>query len=143
MTKWLGGVRGGILMVLIWIVGWSIGFGGLAEAFVDPSGETLDIWPAEMSIPGLVGGVLFAALLLTLEREHHFDEIALARFTLWGVVAGLVLAVLSIATGGPIPLSLSALEMIGLAVALGAVSAVGSSVFFRLLGRWEMPAGAR
>jgi len=56
MKGWLRGTRGMVLMVVTWIVGWSLGFGGLAELLVDPHGETPDIWPAEMAIPGFVSG---------------------------------------------------------------------------------------
>ncbi|MGE0058677.1 MAG: hypothetical protein AB7P33_10540 [Dehalococcoidia bacterium] len=133
MAKWQNGIRGASLMVLLWVVGWGLGFGGLAELLIDPDGETLDIWPAEMAIPGLVGAVVFALLLRVSEGNRHFDEVPLARFTGWGVLTGLVLAALSITTEGPIPLSLTALEMIGLATGLGAVAAFGSAVFFRLL----------
>ena len=141
MSQWLTGIRGIVLVVLIWTVGWGLGFGGLAELLVDPSGEILDIWPAEMAIPGFIGGLVFAGLLRLLEGQRRFDEVSLARFTIWGVVTGLVLGVLSTATGGPIPLSLTAAEMIGLATGLGAVAGIGSAVFFQLVGQWPAVAG--
>ena len=140
MTKWLNGTRGMVLVILLWTIGWGLGFGGLAELFVDPSGEILDIWPFELAIPGFVGGVLFAALLRVGEGRRRFDEVSLVRFTVWGVVAGLALGVLSIATDGPIPLDLTAAEMAGLATALGAVAAIGTAVFFRLLMSRQRPA---
>src|SRR5688572_1236022 len=141
MTKWLGGARSTVLMILLWTVGWGLGFGGLAEVFVDPDGEIQDIWPAEMAIPGFVGGVVFGGLLRIGEGGRRFDEVPLARFTIWGVMTGLVLGVLSASTGGPIPLSLTAAEMIGLATTLGAVAAIGSAVFFRLLTQGPAIAG--
>lgn len=140
MRNWLGGTRGIVLMILIWPVGWGLGFGGPAELFVDPDGETLDIWPAEMAIPGFIGGILFAALVRIAEGRRHFDQVSLARATILGVVTGLVLGILSSATGGPIPLSLTATEMIGLATALGAVAGFGTAVFFRLLAQAPMVA---
>lgn len=142
MTKWLSGTRGTFLLIATWTVGWGLGFGGLAELFVDPDGEILDLWPAEMAVPGFVGGTVFAGLLWLGEGRRHFYEVSLARFIIWGVAAGLVLGVLSIATGGPIPLLLTAAEMIGIATALGAVAAIGSAVFFRLLTRGPTPAVA-
>jgi hypothetical protein len=135
MTKWLSGIRGTIFMILLWVVGWGLGFGGIAEMFVDPDGETLDIWPAEMTIPGFFAGILFAALVWLAEGGRRFDQVPLVRFTTWGVVTGLALGVVSITTDGPIPLSLTAAEMLGLATGLCAVAAVGSAVFFRLLVR--------
>jgi hypothetical protein len=118
MTKWLSGLRGAVFTLVLWVVGWALGFGGLAEMFVDPDGETLDVWPAEMAIPGF-----------------RFDEVPLVRFTIWGGVTGLTLGVVSITTDGPIPLSLTSAEMLSLATALCVVAAIGTSVFFRLLVR--------
>jgi hypothetical protein len=135
MAKWLSGTRGAVSLILLWTVGWGLGFGGLAEVFVDPSGDVLDLWPMEMAIPGFIGGAVFACLLRLGEDRRHFDEVSLARFTLWGVLTGLVVGVLSIATGGPIPLSLTTAELLGVATTLGAVAAIGSAVFFRLLVR--------
>jgi hypothetical protein len=131
MARWLSGVRGAALMVPIWMVGWGLGFGGLAEAFVDPDGKTLDIWPAEMAIPGFFGGIIFGALLLVFESRRGFDQAPLVRMSAWGVVSGLVLAVLTIATDGPIPLDLTAAEMLGLGAGLGLVAGFGSGIFFR------------
>jgi hypothetical protein len=142
-TKWLSGLRGAIFTVVLWVVGWALGFGGLAEMFVDPHGETLDIWPAEMAIPGFFAGVMFAALLLIAEGRRRLDEVPLVRWTIWGVVAGPVLGVVSITTDGPIPLSLTSAEMLGLATGLCAVAAIGSAVFFRLLVRGPVLTMAR
>ena len=138
--NWLRGPRAAALAILLWVAGWSIGVGGLAEAFVDPNGETLDIWPAELAIPGFAGGVLFAALLLLVEGRRRLDQVAPARFVAWGIATGLVLGVLSQATGGPIPLSLPAAGMIGLATGLGALAALGTWASFRLLGARRRPA---
>ena len=143
ITKWLSGPRGAVFMILLWVVGWGLGFGGLAEMFVDPDGETLDLWPAEMAIPGFVAGVLFAATLWIAEGRRRFDQVPLTRFTAWGVVTGLVLGVLSTTTDGPIPLSLTSIEMLGLSTGLCAVAAIGSAVFFRLLARGPVPTVAR
>ncbi len=145
MARWLGGPGGAAFVVLLWVVGWGLGFGGLAELLIDPDGETHDIWLAELAIPGFVGGILFAAALLTIERRR-FDEVPLVRFTCWGIASGAVLGALSQTTGGPIPLSLTTLEMMGLASGLGAVAGFGTGVFFRLITHrtpFALPARAR
>lgn len=134
MTNWLSGTRGMMAVIATWTVGWGLGFGGLAELFVDPSGKTLDIWPFEMAVPGFVGGVVFALLLRIAEGGRRLDRVSFVRFTAWGALAGLTLGVLSATTGGPIPLALTTAEMIGLALGLSVVAAVGTLVFFRLLG---------
>ncbi len=94
MKKSQSGRRGTVAMILLWIVGWGLGFGGLIEAFVDPSGAIGDIWLTAMAIPGFIGGAVFSALLRIAEGRRSFDEVSLARFATWGVVTGLVLGVL-------------------------------------------------
>src|SRR5688572_23677915 len=41
MNKWMSGVRGSILMIALWVVGWGLGFGGIME-LVDPDGKIQD-----------------------------------------------------------------------------------------------------
>jgi hypothetical protein len=161
MKKWLTGTRGTVVMILTWTVGWGLGFAGLIEAFVDPHGEFLDVWPTAMAIPGFLGGVVFSALLRIAEGRRSFDEASLARAAAWGGVTGLLLAVIA-ATGvaGLISRVISHVAL-GLAAAFGAgsdnlrgpaaivimaglsaVAGVGSSVFFRLVARRQTPAVA-
>ena len=109
---------------------------------VDPSGDILDVWPTAMAIPGFIGGAVLSALLRIAEGRRRFDEVSLARFATWGVVTGLVLGVLAVATGVASDLSLAAPVMIGITTAPGAVAAVGSAVFFRLAARGQTPAVA-
>ncbi len=99
MKRWLIGVRGTVMMIGLWIVGWGIGFGGLMEAFVDPHGQIVDIWPAAMGFTGFIGGVVISALLRIVEGRRSFDEVSLVRFAILGAVTGLALGVLAIAIG--------------------------------------------
>lgn len=140
MKTWLSGVRGTGLMILTWTVGWGFGFGGLIELFIDPRGEIVDIWFTVMAIPGFVGGILFSALLRIAEGPRSHAEVSLARGATWGVVTGLGLGVLAIAAGAARGMSLTAVAMIGITSGLGAVAAIGSIVFFRLLARGQTPA---
>ena len=141
MKKWMSGIRGAVLVVLLWVVGWGLGFGGLIEAFLDPDGKVLDVWPTVLAVPGFIGGVVFAALLAIAERRRSFDQVSLARFTAWGAVTGLVLGVLTIpAEVGDV--SPGAAGMIGIATALGTVAGFGSGVFFRLVARRRSPTTA-
>ena len=134
MKKWMSGIRGAVLMVVLWVIGWGLGFGGIME-LVDPEGKIQDVWPTLLAIPGFIGGVLFSLLLLITERRRSFDEISVVRFALWGVVTGLVLGVLTIpAEVGDV--SPGAAGMIGIAAVLGVVAAVGSAIFFRLVAWW-------
>lgn len=99
MKQWLRGFRGAFLMTLTWMVGWGVGFGGLMEAFVDPHGELVDIWPALMAFAGFIGGAVFCALRRISSGDRRFDEVSLARIATWGVVTGLILGVFAIAMG--------------------------------------------
>ena len=143
MKKWLSGIRGTVLMILTWTVGWGLGFGGLIEAFVDPHGKIGDIWLVLMAFPGLISGVVFSALFRIAEGRRSFDEVSLARFATWGVVTGLVLGGLAVTGVLSYPRLLSVAALIGITTALCAVAAIGSAVFFRLVARRRTPAVAR
>ncbi len=137
MQKWLSGARGTTLMILLWTVGWGLGFGGLMELY-DPAGEIGDVWPTALAIPGVIGGIVFSALLRIAEGRRRFDEVSLARFATWGAVAGVVLGVLSVvAKVGDV--SPGAAGMTGIATALSVVAAIGSGVFVRLVARRQAP----
>ena len=160
MTRWLSGMRGAVVMVLTWTVGWGLGFGGLME-LVDPHGQFGDVWPTALAIPGLLGGVVFCGLLRMAEQRRGFDEVSLARAAAWGGLTGMALAAVAISkVAGPLSRVIShvALGMaaafgggsdqlrapvaIGILTVLGAVAAVGACVFFRLLARRHAPAVA-
>ena len=135
MKNWMSGARGTALMILLWIVGWGLGFGGIIEAFVDPEGKIQDVWFTLLAVPGFIGGILFSGLLAFAESGRSFDEIPMARATLWGGVTGLVIGLLTIpAEIGDV--SPGAAGMTAIATCLGVVAAAGSTVFFRLVGRW-------
>jgi hypothetical protein len=136
MKKWMSGVRGAVLMTVLWVIGWGLGFGGLIEAFIDPDGKVLDVWPTFLAIPGFIGGGVFSMLLAIGERGRAFNGVSLARFVLWGAVTGFVLGILTIpAEVGDV--SPGAAGMIGMGTALGIVAGIGSAVFCRLVAwRW-------
>jgi hypothetical protein len=136
MKKWMRGVHGAVVMVVLWVIGWGLGFGGIMEAFIDPDGKIGDIWPIMLAIPGFIGGIVFSGLLVTLERTSTFDQISLLKFAVCGVVAGIVLGLLTIpAEVGDV--SPGAAGMIGIATALGLAAGLGSGIFFRLVARWQ------
>ena len=148
MKKWLSGLRGALVMTLTWVGGWGVGYGGLMEAFVDPHGELVDIWPALMAFAGFIGGAVFCALLRISSGGRRLDEVSLARIATSGVVTGLILGVLAIATGltsdiaidQPYQRSMAPTVMIGITTALSTVASIGSALFFRLLAKGETPA---
>jgi drug/metabolite transporter (DMT)-like permease len=135
MKKWMIGIRGVVLVTVLWVIGWGLGFGGIME-IVDPDGRVQDIWPTVLAIPGLIGGVIFGALLAIAERGRGFDEVSVVRLALWGAVAGVILGVLSIpAEVGDV--SPGAAGMIGLGAGVGLIAGLGSGLFFRLLSWWR------
>lgn len=133
MKKWMSGIRGAVLIIGLWVVGWGLGFGGIME-LVDSDGKIQDVWPTQLAVPGLIGGILFAALLLLAESGRSFDEVPLPRFALWGGAVGLVLGILTIPAevGDASP---GAAGMIGIGAVLGVVAGFGSGVFCRLVTR--------
>jgi len=140
MKKWLSGGRGAVAMILTWTLGWGLGFGGLMELY-DPDGRIGDVWPTALAIPGFIGGIVFSALLRLSEGRRRFDEVSLSRFVTWGAVTGLVLGVLTIpAKVGDV--SPGAAGMLGIAIVLSTVAAIGSAVLFRLASRRQTRAVA-
>ena len=56
MKNWMSGIRGAILIIALWVIGWGLGFGGIME-LVDPDGKIQDVWPTVLAIPGFIGGI--------------------------------------------------------------------------------------
>jgi len=139
MKKWMSGIRGSILMVVLWVIGWGLGFGGIME-LVDPDGKIQDVWPTLLAIPGFIGGIVFSLLLAIRGVVRSYDEVSLLRFALCGAITGVVLGVLTIpAEVGDV--SPGAAGMIAIGTVLGIVAGSGSGVFFRLLA-WRQDSKA-
>jgi hypothetical protein len=133
MTNWLSGVRGTVAVIVMWTLGWGLGFGGLIEAFVDPHGEIVDIWFTVMAIPGFVGGLLYAALLRIAEGRRPLDEVSRARAATWGALTGFLLGVVVAATRAAG--TMSPVAAVSIMTALGGVAGAGSALGFRLAAR--------
>ena len=140
MEKWMSGIRGALLIIGLWVVGWALGYGGIME-IVDADGKIQDVWPAVFAIPGLIGGVIFALLVAGMERGRSFNNVPLMRFAIWGGVTGLVLGLLTIpAKVGDI--SPGWLGMTGIGIILGVIAGTGSGIFCRLVARGSSSAAA-
>lgn len=138
MKKWMSGIRGAILIIVLWTIGWGLGFGGIME-LVDSDGRVQDVWPTVLAVPGFIGGVIFSAVILIAERGRSFDQVPLFRFALWGALTGIVLGLLTIpAEVGDV--SPGAAGMTAIAAILGLIAGLGSGIFFRLVGRRRTPA---
>ncbi|MEZ4456503.1 MAG: hypothetical protein R2882_08140 [Gemmatimonadales bacterium] len=141
MGNWLRRLRGALGMGLSWALVWAVVGGGIMEAFVDPDGRILDMWPQTLAIPGFVGGVVFSVLLGVAERRRRFDELSLGRFASLGAVTGLLLGtlVLGLGAGASLPLWLRLAAIAAPIVALSTGSAAGVLALARFTGRRLAP----
>jgi hypothetical protein len=131
MKKLLRRIRGALGMGLVWAAGWAVVGGGIMEAFVDPHGAILDMWPQTLAIVGFVGGVVFSTLLGIAERRRRFGELSIPRFTAWGAVAGLLLGILVGTPKAELPQWLLRIVIIGPTTLLSAASAAASLALAR------------
>ena len=99
MKKWVRRIRAAAVMSVIWAVGWAVIGGGVMEAFVDPHGEILDMWPQTLGIAGFLAGAVFSIILAIAASRRRFDELSLSRFGIWGAVAGLIVGALLVSVG--------------------------------------------
>lgn len=102
MQNWLRRIRGAFGMGLIWAIGWAVVGGGVMEAFVDPNGRILDMWPQTLGIAGFLGGAAFSIVFGIAAGRRRFDELSLVRFGAWGAVAGVAVGVFLMTTGAPV-----------------------------------------
>jgi hypothetical protein len=131
VKKLLRRIRGTLGMGLVWAAGWAVVGGGIMEAFVDPRGAILDMWPQTLAIVGFVGGVVFSTLLGIAERRRRFGELSIPRFAAWGAVAGLLLGVLVGTPKAELPQWLLRVVIIGPTTLLSAASAAASLALAR------------
>jgi hypothetical protein len=101
MPSWVKRVRGVALMGLVWGVAWAVVGGGIMEAFVDPHGEILDMWPQTLGIVGFVGGVAFSTVIGIAAGNRRFAELSFPQFALWGAVAGVLQGTFATRFGAP------------------------------------------
>ena len=142
MPNWFKRVRATLGMGLLWAAG-GMGVGGVIELLdnVLPGGlamaSRVDMWPQTLAIPGFIGGVLFAVVLMIAARVQRFDELSMPRFAAWGAVAGLALGVIAMAIGAPV-------MFLGIMSLAGMVAGAGSLLLARgpgtsLRRRFESP----
>jgi peptidoglycan/LPS O-acetylase OafA/YrhL len=101
MNLWFRRLRGVVGMGLVWAVVWAVVGGGIMEAFVDPRGEILDMWPQVLGIAGFLGGAAFSVAFGIAARRRSFEELSLARFSALGALAGVVVGGFLMTTGAP------------------------------------------
>ena len=140
MTQWARRIRGALGMGLIWAVVWGI-VGVLLGLVVDPDGSLDEMWVMVGGLPGLLGGVVFSAVLGMAARRRRLDELSLPGVARWGTAAGLLVGVLPFLigdAGSASPRWLPAV-VVGTITLLGALSAAGSLALARTAERRSRP----
>ena len=113
MKKLLRRIRGALGMGLVWAAGWAVVGGGIMEAFIDPNGAILDMWPQTLAIVGFVGGVVFSVVLGFADGVAGLANCRFPDSPHWGAVAGLLLGVLVGTPKAELPQWLLRLVIIG------------------------------
>lgn len=131
-----------LALPFLWALVWAIP-GGAIEALsnlgVQPSfASSVDMWPQTLALPGLIGGIVFTALLAATGRWRALETASLALILGLGAVVGL-------AMGGIVATGLVGGEetvwTYVFAMAMSVISAVASALVVRLLAQRRQPAG--
>lgn len=78
-------------MGLTWgVIGFALGMviELVHNVWPNPVGAAVDIWPAVLAYPGVLGGVAFSVVLGIAGRHRRFDELSLGRVAAWGALGG-------------------------------------------------------
>lgn len=104
---WLKRSRAVVVMGLVW-AGGGAAIGGVIEllANIIPGGfafaSRVDMWPQTLAIPGLIAGIIFAALLMVGARHRRLDELSLPMIAGWGAAAGALMGMIAMTIGAPL-----------------------------------------
>jgi hypothetical protein len=91
------------------------------------------------SVSGFIAGASFAVILSIAERHHSIEDLSLRRVGLWGAVGGLLLSLIPLAFGVPVPYLLGPLVI---NVGIGAGMASGSVALAKRADRHQLISGA-
>ena len=123
MNRILKRVRGVLGTAFTWAIGW-VGLGAGIGALAGFPLSYLLRMALNSSVAGFIAGASFAVILSFAERNHTLEDLSLRRVALWGAVGGLILSVIPMAFGVPVPYLLGPLVInsgIGAAMASGSV----------------------
>ncbi len=133
---WWKRARAAMVMGVLW-AGGGFAIGGLIELLdnVLPGGlsfaSRVDMWPQTLAIPGFIGGLIFAVIVMVAGGHSHFHALSLRRFAGWGALAGSLLGVLALGMGAP-------LAFIGITASVGAIGGTVSLLLARMANRREL-----
>lgn len=148
MKKWMRRVRGALCFGIIWATGGALlGFAIelLHNAWPNPFGSLVDIWPAALAYPAFLGGLAFSTVLGIVGRGRRFDELSLPAFAAWGALGGLLVSLVPVAAVGTglVTLDVPPWRLTAaLAVPLTLGSAIAASASLALARMSEDPASA-
>ena len=151
MKQWVSGLRGAVVIVLAWGGTWFFA-GGMIELIenVAPGffafGSRVDIWPFELAVPGVAGGMAFTVLVALSGHRGSFKQLSLAGAALWGALIGMLLGAWALAAGTSSALFpgvwMSGVVVTSFTTAVSICAALGSVFFFRYLARGNAPASS-
>lgn len=130
MGSWLRRARGVLVMGLVW-AGGGFAIGGAIELLANilPAesfrfASRVDMWPQTLAIPGFIGGVIFATVLMIVGHRRRFEQLSMPMFVGLGALAGTILGGIALTIGAP-------LTFIAVTAATGAVGGALSLAFAR------------
>lgn len=152
MNNWLPRIRGMIGLCLTWAAGWAVAgvLTGVASLLLpwlpwDSFFKVFDAPLPALAIPGFIAGAFFSVLIGFAERRG-LDALSLARFSVWGAAAGLLLSLVpaamvsvGLATLNRPDFSILRMTAVisGPLTLLGAVSGFASLLLARLARPWR------
>lgn len=131
MNRLLKRVRGILGTAFTWAIAW-IGLGAGLGVLAGFPLRYLPQMALNSSVAGFMAGASFAVILSVAERNHSLEDLSLRRVALWGAVGGLILSVIPMAFGVPVPYLLGPLVINS---GIGAAMASGSVVLARRGGK--------
>lgn len=146
VDEWLRKLRGALGVGLTWGAAW-FGFGMLIMlGMLLTTGSTgADVpYPVGFGALGFLAGTTFAGVLSLVDGRRRFEEMSLPRFTAWGAVGGLLLAIgfVGYVSLTDDPLFLANLTFLGpIFASAGAVCAGGSLALARRAEAGALPPG--
>jgi hypothetical protein len=116
---------------------------GLSNLGIDFSfTNAVDMWPMELGLPGLVGGVMYGSMLAMSGRLNRFENLPVGVLAGLGAIAGLLVGGLYSWTVWP-ESAVTITAILGIAVGLGALAGPGSTIAFRAIGHRRQSSGVR
>jgi hypothetical protein len=131
-------LRGLLGTALLWAMAW--GMAGVVLGFIvalADVGNFILVAPDAMSfvgfvmgVYGAVGGLVFASVMMLLERRRRLEDLSLRRVAAWGAIGGMGLPAAVIAAA-PIPIALGTFGGLAVTGALGAACSAGTLALAR------------